>query len=56
MYYNMSQPNCRCLKCGRKWYSKLYQVAGILPKACPECHRYDWMFPRVRKSSKRKSK
>lgn len=52
MTQNTMSPNCKCLKCGYSWFSLIYSL-GIRPKTCPSCHRYDWMYPRVRKSSKR---
>lgn len=45
----MHKTNCHCLKCDKKWFSQIYYLANVLPKACPRCHRYDWMKPRVRK-------
>lgn len=47
----MTKSNCQCLKCGKKWYSQIFEL-GRLPRACPACHRYDWMEPRIRKRKK----
>jgi len=36
MYNKMKKYKCK--NCGHDWYSNI----GRLPKACPNCKRYDW--------------
>ncbi len=45
--------NCHCLKCGFSWFSSMLYTQGRPPKACASCHRYDWMYPRIRQRSKK---
>lgn len=31
--------NIECLRCGRQWYSDLYEEKGETPEHCPRCYR-----------------